>query len=175
MVVFMPRGWGEAISPRDGVSVSEEYSPEAVRCALESGERLFLIGDDAIGRSSGWLFASDHIALFGTGFLAGPNHDALGPRFPNLRGMYLVPSIPGRDVASGVVLRVPDISFTTDAELDCLRCEAAVSGGIDLAVTAAHGGGKVVFALSCTRPGEKMMNSFSFLNEVIQEIEGGEE
>jgi len=175
MVVFMPRGWGEAVSPRDGVSVSEEYSREAVRQALGTGEKLFFIGADAVSRNSGWLFASDHLALFGTGDLVGPNDDRFGPRFPNLRGMYMVPSLSGRDIRSGTVLRVPEIGFTTGAELQGMPCDAAVSEGMDLAVTAGHGGGRVIFALNCTGLGEINANSFSLLNEIIQEIEGGEE
>lgn len=175
MVVFLPRGWGEVIPPRDGVSVLTDYSPEGVRKALEKGEKLFLIGTDALANRSGWLFASDHLTLFGTGDLAGPNNDSIGPRFPNLRGMYVVPEISGEPLPHGVVLRVPDISFTTGAELKGLPCDAVVSNGIDLAVAAAHGGGRVVFALNCRTPEDSFSNSFSFLNEVVREIEGGEE
>ena len=175
MVVFVPRGWGDIISSRDGVYVYGDYSPEGVRNALETGQRLFLIGADALSLHKGWLFASDHLALFGTGDLAGSNRDDLGPRFPNLRGMYMVPSLSGKVSPHGTVLRVPDIRLTTGAELNGLPCDAVVSQGLDLAVTAAHGGAKVVFVLNCRTPGDKGNNNFSFLNEVIQEIEGGEE
>lgn len=175
MVVFLPRVWGDAVSLRDGVSVSRHYSLEGVRNALEKGHRLFLIGADALGSRREWLFASDHIALFGTGDLAGPNRDDLGPRFPNLRSMYRVPEMNGRPLRSGTVLRVPDIGLTTGAELRGLPCDAVVSRGLDLAVTAAHGGAKVIFALNCMTHEDNGNNSFSFLNEVVREIEGGEE
>lgn len=175
MVVFLPRCWGESVSPRNGVFVSRDYSPEGVRKALEEGEKLFLIGADAIGKKKGWLFASDHLALFGTGDLAGPNNENFGPRFPNLRGMYIVPSLSGETLSAGTVLRVPDIRFTTGAELRGLPCDAVVSGGMDLAVAAAHGGAKVVFALNCRSLEENSANDFSLLNQVIQEIKGGEE
>lgn len=170
MVVFLPRGWGEVVPPRDGVSVFKDYSPEGVRKALDKGEKLFLIGADALALENGWLFASDHLALFGTGDLAGVNHDKFGPRFPNLRGMYIIPSLSGETLPHGTVLRVPDIRFTTGAELEGLPCDAVVSSGIDLAVTAAHGGAGVVFALNCRKPEDPGDNSFSFLNVVVQEM-----
>jgi hypothetical protein len=175
MVVFIPRGWGDSLSLRDGVSVYGEYSPTGVRNALEMGQKLFLIGADALGQEKGWFFASDHIALFGTGDLAGANHDDLGPRFPNLRGMYLVPSLSGEVLPHGTVLRVPDIRLTTGAELKGLPCDAVVSQGMDLAVIAGHGGARVIFALNRRTPEDNGNNSFSFLNRVIREIEGGEE
>jgi len=175
MVVFVPRGWGDSISSRDGVSVCGDYSVEGIRSALESGQRLFLIGADALSSHGGWLFASDHLALFGTGDLSGPNREDIGPRFPNLRGMYRVPAISGVNPPHGTVLRVPDIRLTTGAELAGLPCDAVVSQGLDLAVAAAHGGAKVVFLMNCRRPSEKNCNNFSFLNQVIREIEGGEE
>lgn len=175
MILFLPGSWGGDVSPPDGVSVSSEYSPGAVRKALEKGERLFFIGADALGNRTEWLFASDHLCLFGTGDLAGANLDHLGPRFPNLRGMYRVPSLDGETLASGTVMRVPDTRFSTGAELKAFPCRALVSQGIDLAVTAAHGGARVIFALNCAGPETTERNSFSFLNRVIQETEGGEE
>ncbi len=174
MYISMPRDWGDIISPRDGVSVSREYSVDAIRSALKQGEKLFLIGADAVSVSAGWLVVQDHLALFGTGTLSGPNHPA-GPRFPNLRGMYIVPEIEGESVRSGTVLRVPDIRLSTGAELSAFSCDALVSHGIDQAVAAAHGGAKVVFVLNCRKPGSKENNKYSFLNRLLQEIEGGEE
>lgn len=169
MVVFLPCGWGDAILPFDGVSISDEYSQDAVRKALGCGEKLFLIGADALGTENGWCFAKDHLALFGTGDLAGPNHDGHGPRFPNLRGMYVLPEMDGPAPPAVTVMRVPDIRFSTGAELKGFPCDALVSQGIDLAVTAAHGGARVIFALNCrTSLGEPQSN-ISFLNEVIQE------
>ncbi len=175
MILFLPGFWGGAVSPPDGVSVSPEYSRRAVEKALEKGEKLFFIGADALGTRTEWLFASDHLSLFGTGDLAGANRDDLGPRFPNLRGMYRVPFLDGKALPSGTVMRVPDTGFSTGAELKAFHCRALVSTGLDLAVTAAHGGGKVIFALNCVAPESTEKNSFSFLNRVIREIEGGEE
>ena len=169
MVVFLPCGWGDVVRPCHGVSVSEEYSQDAVRKALGRGEKLFLIGADALGTENGWCFAKDHLALFGTGDLAGQNYDSLGPRFPNLRGMYFLPEMNEPEVPAITVLRVPDIRFSTAAELRGFPCDALVSHGLDLAVSAAHGGGRVILALNCRTFDNGSNNSFSFLNKVIQE------
>ncbi len=174
MYISLPTNWGDIVSPGGGISVSEEYSVDRVRDALGQGEKIFLIGADALSDSAGWLFARDHLALFGTGSLAGPNHP-VGPRFPNLRGMYIVPEIEGEVARSGLVLRVPDIRLSTGAELDAFSCDAIVSHGIQLAVAAAHGGASVIFLLNCREPGGKFNNDYSFLNRLIQEVEGGEE
>jgi hypothetical protein len=175
MFVCVPRNWGDVVSPRRGIAVSSDYSTDSVRSALLQGEALFLIGADALSHSNGWLLAEDHLALFGTGSLAGPNHHETGPRFPNLRGMYLIPEISGKSVQTGTVMQVPDICFSTGAELEAFHCDALVSGGLDLAIAAAHGGARVVFALNCRKPGDNGNNSLSFLNNLIQGIEGGEE
>jgi len=175
MFVCVPRNWGDIVSPRRGVSVSSEYSTVSVREALRNGELLFLIGADALSQTNGWLFATDHLALFGTGTLAGPNSDETGPRFPNLRGMYVVPELPGKSIQAGIVMMVPDINFCTGAELKAFPCDALVSCGLDLAIAAAHGGGRVIFALNCRTPGSSENSSYSFLSAMIQEIEGGEE
>ncbi|MCD4707043.1 MAG: hypothetical protein K8S62_04815 [Candidatus Sabulitectum sp.] len=174
MYISVPRNWGDIVSLRDGVSVSGEYSVDSIRNALEQEENIFLIGADAVSESAGWLLVTDHLALFGTGTLAGPNHPA-GPRFPNLRGMYIVPEFKGESVRTGIVMKVPDIRLSTGAELGAFPCDALVSRGIDQAIAAAHGGAKVIFILNCRRPGSGKNNDFSFLNRLVQEIEGGEE
>lgn len=174
MYISMPRSWGDIVSSRSGIFVSEEYSVDSVREALKQGEKIFLIGADAISNSTGWFFVRDHLALFGSGTLAGPNHPA-GPRFPNLRGMYIVPEIEGEPVREGIVLRVPDIRLSTGAELRAFACDALVSHGIDQAIAAAHGGAGVIFLLNCIKPGSKENIDYSFLNRLVQKIEGIEE
>ena len=174
MYISTPRDWGEVVSSRDGIFVSKDYSNSGIRDALKKGEKLFLIGADAIANFTGWLFVRDHLALFGSGSLVGPN-DPAGPRFPNLRGMYAIPEITGEQIKSGVVLRVPDIRLSTGADLDAFSCDAMVSHGIDQAIAAAHGGARVIFLLNCRKPGGKENNDVAFLNRLIQEIEGGEE
>lgn len=174
MVAFLPGFWERPAASREGVSVEcGDYSPEGIRRALEEGHRTLLIGSEALARKSGWMLACDHIALFGTGALAGPNDDRIGPRFPNLRGMYLVP---GQGHSTGVVLGVPNISLSTGAELRGFPCDALVPrSALDMAIVAGHGGARVAFALRCRTPGVQATNDFSFLNRIVREIEGGEE
>lgn len=174
MFVSMPRGWGDFVSPRDGIFVSSEYSSDSVREALRQGEKTFLITADAVADFCGWMFVRDHLSLFGTGTLAGPNHDT-GPRFPNLRGMYVVPECGDEKVRNGIVMKVPDIRFSTGAELTAFPCDALVSEGIDQAIAAAHGGGHVIFVLNCRTPEGRTDRDCSFLKHLLQEIEGGEE
>jgi hypothetical protein len=173
MVVLLPRDWGEAVAPRGRVSLCFEYTVEAVGKALSKGERLFLIGADAIGRHSEWRVARDHIALFGTGVLAGPNDDEKGPRFPNLRGMYIMPACAIEGNLSAVVMRVPSLVLSTGAELDAFRCDALAAAGIDLAISAAHGGARVCLVLRCRPPGVSAGgNGFAFLDRIVDELEG---
>ncbi len=174
MVVFLPGFWERPAASREGVSVEcGEYSREGISRALAAGHRTFLIGSDALAMKLGWVLARDHISLFGTGALAGPNDDRTGPRFPNLRGMYLVP---GQGHSTGVVLGVPSISLATGAELRGFPCDALVPRGVlDMAIVAGHGGARVALALRCRTPEVPASNDFSFLNRMVQEIEGGEE
>lgn len=174
MYVSIPGDWGDLISPRSGVFVCSDYSVDCIRKALDLGEKSFLICADAVSDFSGWLFVQDHLALFGTGTLAGPN-DPVGPRFPNLRGMYIVPDIEEELVRTGTVMRIPDIRLSTGAELRAFPCDALVSHGIDQAIAAAHGGARVIFVLSCRESGGSKAIDYSFLNRLLQEIEGGEE
>jgi len=119
---------------------------DMIRSHLTNGERLFLIGTDGVSDSNRYIVAEDHIALFGTSPLAGPNRDDLGPRFPSLMGMYLVPLGPWN---RGVVGRVPDWRLATPAELNLFGTITLVSEGIDEAEIAGHGGAKVVLLVRC--------------------------
>lgn len=114
---------------------------EMVRSVLKDGERLFLIGTEGVSDSNGYIVAVDHIALFGSSPLVGPNRDDLGPRFPSLMGMYIAPD---GEWEKGIVGRVPDWRLATPAELRLLGTHALVSEGIDEAEIAGHGGAKVV-------------------------------
>ena len=176
MYCFFPDSWGDVISYPADICISKDYSVNAVRDALKSKEQLFLIGADAISENGEWLVVKDHLSLFDSGSLVGPNNPA-GPRFPNLRGMYIVPDSDNLSIKSGIVMRVPDIKFSTGAELSAFPCDALVSSGLDLAIAAAHGGAKVVFVLNCKaiNVGAEPSNSFSFLIKLIQEVKGGEE
>ncbi|NOQ23692.1 MAG: hypothetical protein GQ565_13730 [Candidatus Aegiribacteria sp.] len=114
---------------------------DMIRSVLMDGERLFLIGTEGVSDMNRYIVAVDHIALFGSSPLAGPNRDDLGPRFPSLMGMYIAPD---GEWDSGVVARVPDWRLATPAELRLFATETLVSEGIDEAEIAGHGGAKVV-------------------------------
>ncbi len=119
---------------------------DMIRSSLMNGERLFLIGTEGVSDSNRYVVAVDHIALFGSSPLAGPNRDDLGPRFPSLMGMYLAPD---GEWERGIVGRVPDWRLATPAELTLFGAETLVSEGIDEAEIAGHGGAKVVLLVRC--------------------------
>jgi hypothetical protein len=148
MHAVVPEGW-ECDLPED-TAVHRygegECATAFVRSALSAGERDFLICADGLAAEPGWLLASDHIFLFGDSPLTGPNRDDLGERFPTLTGIYRTP---GTGLASGVVCRVPDWRSATRAELDFTGVSAMVSGGVEEAVVAGHGGGRIVLLVRC--------------------------
>jgi xanthosine phosphorylase len=82
---------------------------------------------------------TDHINMTGANVLAGPNDDAIGPRFPSLRDAY-DPELRGRlhaaaeaiDVTlyDGVYLAVGGPSFETPAEIRAFRTMGADAVGM---------------------------------------------
>lgn len=171
MYCFFPDSWEDVIPSQTGIYISDDYSVTSIRDALNNNEKLFIIGADAISESGEWLVVKDHLSLFGSGSLVGPNNP-IGPRFPNLRGMYIVPDSINFSCKSGIVMGVPDIKFSTGAELSAFPCDALVSSGLDLAIAAAHGGAKVIFVLNCKaiNVAAKQNRDFSFLKSLIQEV-----
>ena len=145
MLAIVPNSWKCDLSDLADVwqrSDDPLENHDLVRSHLANGERLILLGTEGVSDSNRYIVAEDHIALFGTSPLTGPNRDDLGPRFPSLMGMYLVPLGPWE---RGVVGRVPDWRLATPAELSLFGAETLVSEGIDEAEIAGHGGAKVVF------------------------------
>ncbi len=114
---------------------------DMIRSNLMDGEHLFLIGTEGVSDINRYIVATDHIALFGSSPLAGPNRDDLGPRFPSLMGMYIAPE---GEWDRGVIGRVPEWRLATPAELRLFGTETLVSEGIGEAEIAGHGGAKVV-------------------------------
>ncbi|MFO8184028.1 MAG: hypothetical protein R6U39_07625 [Candidatus Aegiribacteria sp.] len=149
MFVIVPESW-KCPLPADVRVVRRGPVPadnhELVRSALSRGERLFVIGTEGVSRRNCFAVAEDHIALFGSSALAGPNRDELGPRFPSLMGMYLAPE---GDWERGVIAGVPDWRLATPAERKLLGALAMVSRGIDEAEIAGHGGAKVLLLARC--------------------------
>lgn len=149
MFILVPPGWSDL--PKEDAMLSfrsKEASKnrESVRKALREGERLFLIGVEGTADRNGFLVAEDHISLFGGSPLAGANHDDLGPRFPSLMGIYVVPDGPWD---KGIVARVPDWKLATPAEMDLLEAGTLVSSGVDEAELAGHGGASVMLMVRC--------------------------
>ncbi len=114
---------------------------DMIRSNLMDGELLFMFGIEGVSDTNRYIVATDHIALFGSSPLAGPNRDDLGPRFPSLMGMYIAPE---GEWDRGVIGRVPEWRLATPAELRLFGTETLVSEGIGEAEIAGHGGAKVV-------------------------------
>lgn len=127
-------------------SADTRANHEKVRSVLMDGEHLFLIGTEGVSFENRYVVVTDHISLFGSSPLVGPNRDDLGTRFPSLMGMYITPE---GDWDLGVAGRVPDWKLATPAELKLLGTEALVSEGIDEAEIAGHAGAKVVLLVRC--------------------------
>ena len=98
---------------------------------------------------------SDHINLTGHNPLAGPNDEAIGPRFPSLRDAYdpalraelhAVAGELGIDLAEGVYLAVSGPSFETPAEIRAFRTLGADAVGMSTVhetILARHAGLRV--------------------------------
>jgi xanthosine phosphorylase len=75
------------------------------------------------------MLISDHMNMSGTNVLAGPNDDAIGPRFPSMRDAYdpelrerlrAAASELGTELAEGVYVAVGGPTFETPAEIRAL-------------------------------------------------------
>jgi hypothetical protein len=169
MLVIVPRDWD--FSPPDGAELLRR-SPDAdenhrrIREALKNGERHFFICVEGVANENCFLMATDHLDLFGTSALVGPNYDELGPRFPSLMGLYVAPE---GDWNSGVVGRVPDWRLATPAEYDLLGASALVSNGIDEAEIVGHAGGNVSMFVRC-HGWDSINNEQPPLEEAVQAI-----
>ncbi len=126
----------------------EGGDPEALRApvrALRAAGASVVILTNAAGSlrpevGPGSLMAiTDHINLQGANLLAGPNDDALGPRFPSLRDAYdpellglLRASAAERGIAlaEGVYVAVMGPSFETPAEIRAFRVMGADAVGM---------------------------------------------
>ena len=127
-------------------STDTHENNDMVRSALTEGENLFIIGTEGVSDSNRYLVATDHISLFGSSPLVGPNRDDLGPRFPSLMGMYIAPE---GGWERGIVARVAILTIISSPQMKLLGAEVLVSEGIDEAEIAGHGGAKVVLLVRC--------------------------
>ena len=106
------------------------------------------------------VLLSDHINLLGTNPLIGPNHDDLGPRFPDMSECYskeyrAIAKAAGQelgvDLAEGVYAALTGPSYETPAEIRYLRAIGADLVGMSTvpeAIVANHMGMKVL-GISC--------------------------
>ena len=85
------------------------------------------------------MLITDHINLSGVNVLAGPNDDAIGPRFPSLRDAYdpdlrerlrAAADELGTALAEGVYLAVSGPTFETPAEIRAFRTLGADAVGM---------------------------------------------
>ena len=106
---------------------------------------------------------SDHINLMGFNPLAGPNDDALGPRFPSLAGLYdgelrrRLHAAAGSPLPEGVYLAVAGPSFETPAEIRAFRTLGADLVGMSTvpeAIAARHCGLRVAAVAAVTNLAE---------------------
>ena len=108
----------------------------------------------------GLVLISDHINLQGVNPLAGPNDDALGPRFPDMSDAYSatfrntarqVATELGITVREGVYAAVPGPSYETPAEIRYLRTIGADVVGMSTVpeVIVARHMGIDVLGISC--------------------------
>lgn len=113
--------------------------------ALRGAGAEFLVLTNAAGSlrpevGPGSLLAiTDHVNMTGMNVLVGPNDDAIGPRFPSLRGAYdpaLIRELQdaahelGILLAEGVYLAVAGPSFETPAEIRAYRTLGADAVGM---------------------------------------------
>jgi purine-nucleoside phosphorylase len=151
------------------VHLYEGYSPAqvtfGVRVLGALGVRSMVFTNAAGGinlalERGGLVLISDHINLQGSNPLAGPNDDALGPRFPDMTEAYsrdyreiakAVAAELAIPIAEGVYAAVLGPSYETPAEIRYLRSIGADLVGMSTApevIVANHMGMKVL-GISC--------------------------
>lgn len=164
----VPEEWGDVLVP-PGVELVRDSSDLPSFVSGEIG--VFCL--DGLAASAGWLVVSDHICVFGTNPLVGYN-SAMGKiEFPNLRGMYLVPS---GSWGTGVVLGVPSLVFSTGAELRAFRASALVDLSAFAPVLRAGASGVSVCVLvRCRGVDGERVSSDAPLVELFSSITGGGE
>ena len=153
----------------------EGVQPEALRTpvrALRAAGAEIVVLTNAAGSlrrdmAPGRLMAiADHINLTGWNPLAGPNDDAVGPRFPSLRDAYdselraqLHTAAHDLDIhlAEGVYLAVAGPSFETPAEIRAFRTLGADAVGMSTVhevIVARHAGLRVAAISAITNLAE---------------------
>jgi xanthosine phosphorylase len=161
-----------------GVRTLRALGAEAVVLTCAAGSL-----DPANGPGSLVVF-SDHINLMGFNPLAGPNDDALGPRFPSLSGLYdaelraRLHAAAGEPLPEGVYLAVAGPSFETPAEIRAFRTLGADLVGMSTvpeAIAARHCGLRVAAVAAVTNLAEGMGDvELSHEQTLAEAARGGE-
>ncbi len=159
--------------------------------ALRAAGASFLVLTNAAGSlrpevGPGSLMAiTDHINMTGVNLLAGPNDDAIGPRFPSLRDAYdpallglLRDSARGLGVAlpEGVYLAVGGPSFETPAEIRAFRVIGADAVGMSTVqetILARHCGLRVAAVSVITNLAEGMTDEPLSHEQTLRAAEAG--
>jgi purine-nucleoside phosphorylase len=103
----------------------------------------------------------DHINLSGANPLRGPNVDALGPRFPDLQGLYsarlreVARAVAGEPLREGVYAAMPGPSYETPAEVRMIGRLGGDVVGMSLvheAIAAGHAGLEVLGVAVVSNP-----------------------
>ena len=168
-LVFGKLGTLEVVAMAGRVHLYEGYTPAqatfGVRVLGSLGVRSIVFTNAAGGinlalERGSLVLISDHINLQGSNPLAGPNDDALGPRFPDMSEAYSrqlralaheVGSELGIRLADGVYAAVLGPSYETPAEIRYLRTIGADLVGMSTvpeAIVANHMGMRVL-GVSC--------------------------
>lgn len=146
----------------EGYSMKEVTFP--VRVFHEMGVKILFVSNAAGGLNPEFgvgdiMMITDHINMFGTSPLIGPNPDQLGPRFPDMSMAYdLFLRTKAEEIASkhhidlkqGVYVGVPGPTFETPAEYKMYRLLGGDSIGMSTIpeVIAARHMGMRVFGVS---------------------------
>jgi purine-nucleoside phosphorylase len=144
---------------------SIESCVHGARTMARLGVKSMLLTNAAGGVEASWsagdlMIVTDHLNLMGTSPLLGPNHDALGARFPDMTEAYdvtlretlnAVGAAAGISLRAGVYAALTGPSYETPAEVRMVRGLGAQAVGMSTVpevIALRHMGVKVA-ALSC--------------------------
>ncbi len=147
----------------EGYSMKEVTFPVRVFKAL--GVEYLIVSNAAGGLNREFevgdlMIISDHINFMGTNPLIGPNDDELGPRFPDMHGVYSKELIKkaqeiarkiGAPIRKGVYVAVSGPTFETNAECRMLRIlggDAVGMSTVPEVIVARHAGIPHIFGVS---------------------------
>jgi len=143
----------------EGRSMEDVVFP--VRTLVRLGVKAVVLTNAAGGvrltlRPGDLMLISDHVNGFGTNPLVGPNEDRLGPRFPDMTGVYdpalrRIARAAGRQVRvplkEGVYFGLHGPSYETPAEIRAIRRLGADAVGMSTvpeAIALRHAGARVL-------------------------------